>query len=177
MARPKGSKNKIQKGEPGYKKPGRKVGAIAVPRLPDDQILALKAKILDLMARGKATTITDAAEQVGIEATRVYAWSSHDPDFKDMLALSREVVADKLEKELAEHANFIPKMMILKGLRPMYRDSYKTPMDDNKLRELLEALKTVRDKDKEVKEETVEEIEEPKPAEIPGITDKEENSN
>ena len=176
MARPIGAKNKKMPGDPGYKKPGRKAGS-TVFQLADDQILAFKARILELLASGKATTITDAADKVGVEAARVYAWGKNDPDFRDMLALSREVVADRLEKELAEHANFIPKMMILKGLRPMYRDSYKTPMDDNKLRELLEALKNVKDKDKEEKQETVEEIEEPKPAEILGITDKEENSN
>jgi len=137
MGRPKGSKNR-----PDASKPGRKPGSTKITKrnLPDAMILDKKVEILEYLSSGAASTLSAAAELAGVKPTNAYSWSSNDPDFHDMIRLAREVVADKLEKELANHPNFIPKMMILKGIRPMYRDSYRQPQEDDKMRELLEQL-------------------------------------
>jgi hypothetical protein len=143
--RPKGAKNKLKLGDPGYRKPGRKPGKTSLRgQFTDEQILGYKAEILELFVAGKAKTLTDAAEILGLPPTRVHHWSSSDPDFAELVTCAREVIADRLEKELGEHANFIPKMMILKGYRPMFRERYRPEGTPEGLRILLEELAQAR---------------------------------
>lgn len=136
MGRPIGSPNK-----PGGKKPGRKPKSSHLPHFSDAYILKYKVQILELMTSGNVLTLTEAARKLDIPPTRVHSWTSADKDFAELVRLTREVRADELEEDLSTHANFIPKMMILKGYRPMFRDSFKLTVTDDKTRELLEELK------------------------------------
>ena len=138
MGRPRGAKNK-----PGYVKPGPKSGLSRYNRMSPDTVLHYKGKILDLLCTGQARTYTEAAEKLGVTPAKVHAWALWDKDFQEALHLAKEIVADKLETKLTDHANFIPQMMILKGLRPIYRDNYKIDLQDSRTKELLEELRAV----------------------------------
>jgi len=138
MPRPKGFKYDPTK----HKKPGRKPGATKIARrMNDDKILDSKVRLLELMSSGECRTLSSAAEKLGLNPTRVHWWAQDDPEFKEMVKLAREVAADKIEEEFQEHKNFIPKMMLLKGYRPMFRDSYRTETTDSRLYELLQELR------------------------------------
>jgi len=150
MGRPPGSPNK-----PGGQKPGRKPKSSCLPHFSDAYILKYKVQILELMTSGNILTLTEAARQLGIPPIRVHAWTASDKDFGELVKLTREVRADELEEELSRHANFIPKMMILKGYRPMFREGFKVTVTDDKTRELLEELKKLA-----VTKEETEELEE-----------------
>jgi len=141
MAKTKGAKNRYHPGDPEYRRPGPKLAIEKVlPRLSTQDILELKVKALELLSTGECFTVTQVARKIGLPPTRLYQWGRDDRDFRDLLRIALEIKADDLEEELSKHANFIPKMMILKGLRPKYRDSYRTMPEDNKMKELLEEL-------------------------------------
>ena len=126
MARPKGSLNKTSSKLPPYK---------------PDQILKLKVKILQVLLECKATTIRSAAILLHIPPVRAHHWAKDDKDFGEMIRMVREVRADLLEEELAVDPNVIAKIFLLKGLRPMYRDSYKVELTNENLENLLKELR------------------------------------
>lgn len=113
--------------------------------LREDIRLAYKAKILDLLSSGQCDNLTDAANLVELPPILVHSWATYDKDFGAFVRLAREVVADQLEHKLTKHENFIPNMMILKGIRPMYRDNFKVDLDSSKLEELLAEIKKAGD--------------------------------
>lgn len=67
-----------------------------------------------------------------------------------MLRLSREVVADAIEKEFRTHKNFIPKMMLLKGYRHMFRDNYRLDVTNEALEKLLGDLRELKEPKAEI---------------------------
>ena len=109
--------------------------------LHDEFRLAAKAKILDLLSSGQVNNLTDAAHLCELPPILVHSWARWDKDFSEFVNIAKEVVADKLEAKLTEHENFIPNMMILKGLRPKYRDNFKIDLNSSKLEELLTEIK------------------------------------
>lgn len=147
MGRPKGSSPRLRKGDIGYRAPGRKPkGSSMVQRLgkfTDEQILDYKYEILKLMTEGGCATVTEACKVLKLNPALVYNWSQSDPEFKGMVKMTHEVAADELEATFRKHANFIPGMMLLKGYRPEFRDSYKEAPSTAKLETLLEELKAL----------------------------------
>jgi len=124
----------------------RKTAKKKLPNFTADQILTYKLKILDMLERGEARTLTECAEALGIPALRIHHWSTDDKDFQAMIKLANEVIADKLEVEFMEHKNFIPKMMLLKAYRQMYRDNFKIDISNTKLEDMLKELKQLGQK-------------------------------
>ena len=122
-------------------------------RLDHWAVQDLKIKIIRLLSEGIAVkgsrkyeieTATDAAEFLGVPPYKVYAWLSGDKDFKRAVNLARQVVADRLEKTLARWNNPIPLMMLLKGYRPMYRDTYHDTENSSQLADLVDELKKLQ---------------------------------
>lgn len=150
MGRPKGSSPKLKPGDPNYKAPGRKSGVTKLPQYTMAQILEHKVEVLRLLCSGEAETISDAARTLGVDPARVHQWGQNDKDFQEMLRLSREVVADKIEKEFRTHKNFIPKMMLLKGYRQMFRDNYRLDVTNEALEKLLVELRELKEPKVEV---------------------------
>jgi len=145
MPRPKGSPNRLKPGDPNYKKPGRKSGATSLPQHTDEQVLDYKYQILKLMSEGKAKTLSEACRLIGVDPVRVYAWGNTDRDFQQMVRLTREVIADDIEASFTTHANFIPQMMLLKSYRPMFRDTYKFDIRNERLEKLLGELRELKE--------------------------------
>jgi hypothetical protein len=90
--------------------------------------------------------LASAARKLGLAAARVHQWAQNDKDFHELVKLAREVVADKLEEEFMEHGHFIPKMMLLKAYRPMFRENYKIDFEDSRMKEMLENLRQLGQK-------------------------------
>ena len=124
----------------------RKTAKKKMPRYSPDEILAYKIKILDMLEAGEAFTLTQCAEKLEIPALRIYHWSVDDKDFQSMVHLAQQVRADIIEEEFVHHANFIPKMMLLKSWRPQYRDNFKVDITNNKLEDMLQELKQLGQK-------------------------------
>lgn len=106
-------------------------------------ILSKKADILELLATGKAMNLTEAARKLDLNPSAVLYWAEQDEDFAELVKIAREVTADDLETELRGHKNFIPQMMILKGLRPMYRENFKIELKTEGLEKLLGEIKQI----------------------------------
>jgi len=140
----------LKPGDPGYKAPGRKAGSTRLPQFTDAEILDYKVEVLQLLATGEVHTISDAARKLGIDPTRVHAWAYNDKDFQEMLRLSHEVVADNIETRLQESKHFIPLIFLLKGYRPMFRDSYKFDVSNEALEKLLGELRELKEPKVEV---------------------------
>lgn len=144
---------KGQKNPPGAKKPGPK------PRISVDlkeyldaltksgkTVLANKIKIIELLTEGKAINVTAAAREIGINPVAVRYYLENDPDFKECVGFAKTVVAEGLEDELSKYKQSpIPKMMILKGLKPEYKDKYQGERSSSKLEQLLERLISLRE--------------------------------
>ena len=137
MGRLKGSKPK-----PGSKKTGPEAGRNKINKIVSPElVLEAKVAILECIAAGKALTLSKAAELCGYTPFQAYAWSKRDKDFAELVRLAREVMADSIEEEFRNHNNFIPKMMLLKGYRPMFRDNYKIEVSSEGLENLLKELR------------------------------------
>jgi len=134
-----GCKNKPkQPGQPGYKPKLR----AKLPRIvSDDEILAIKVDILELLSAGDAQTVAAAARKLGVQPVRVYGWAKEDEDFWDCVKLAQQVQADGIVAEFLEHKNFIPKMMLLKAWRPEFRDNFKVQVESSEMKNLLNELK------------------------------------
>lgn len=151
--------------KPGPKKQQGTVGiGVYLDSIADqDEILAHKVEILALMANGGALNITAAARKLDLSPWRVQHWVRNDPDFKALVRLAQETTADIIEDELAHHANFIPRMMILKGLRPKYRDNYR---ESNVTEELAKLLIELRKLGQKPSDEPVPALREAEPVEL-----------
>ncbi len=113
------------------------------------QILDAKAEILRMLSDGLARTITEACNKLGLMPARVYSWAKYDKDFKELLDACYEVVADKIETDFVNGRNDIPKMMVLKGIRPKYRDNFRVEYSTQKVEEFLAELKKLSAKKQE----------------------------
>ena len=103
-----------------------------------------KKQILELLIRGHAQTLTEAAEKVDLSPLTAHKWQRGDPQWAAALDLAREVMADRLETELSRVKSVQESTAImfrLKVLRPEYRDSYRAPKSESATTELLEDLK------------------------------------
>lgn len=148
MGRPSGAKNK-----PGSKKPGRKPGQTKFfSRISDAQRLAHKADILEELLSGRATTLSQAATNVGVNPVAAYAWAEHDKDFQLAVRNVKEVLADELEDKLLASPNIIAQIFMLKGLRHEYRDNYKVEHTSPALEEWFKAQKAAQDTKDEPKQ-------------------------
>jgi len=119
-------------------KPGTKSKLV---KYKPEQVVRFKMLILDKLESGEAFTLSEAANQIGIMPVRAYSWSKYDPDFREMIALARQVRADRLEMELTNSNNIVAKIFILKGLRPEFRENYKVEVSDTRFVDLLEELR------------------------------------
>jgi len=157
MARTKNSPNRLKAGDPGFNlskpKNGRKMPLITAQEQVD-----VKFAILDKLTKGEAKTISEAARQLEISPQRVYSWGKSDPDFREAVSATREVVADELEERLRSHGNFIPLMFLLKAYRPEFRENYRFDGVNSKMDEILAELSR---KAKQPEEKKVEETKEP----------------
>lgn len=84
-----------------------------------------------LMALPECGTVQAAAAQIGISRRLVYWWSASNNDFAAALNDAQEAVADRIEKALFDRAiqgnqawDTTAGIFLLKGKRPMYRDSF-----------------------------------------------------
>lgn len=167
MGRPKGSKSK-----PGSKTPGPKAGHTAIERkLPTwttARILDTKVKILELLSAGAAEvdgevkpirTVSDAARVLGIEPFRVWNWCKSDKDFQEYIKDAQEVIADDLESGFLAGRNDIPKMMLLKGIRPKYRDNFREEPVSTNFVQLIAELKQLGQEVKEINQNEPVELE------------------
>jgi hypothetical protein len=115
--------------------------ANAMPKMTPTQILDAKVEILRLMADGLAKNVTEACKKLNLQPARVHGWAKTDKDFKEMLDAVYEVIADEIETGFLTGKNDIPKMMMLKGIRPQYRDNYKVDLSTEKVEQMLADLK------------------------------------
>lgn len=155
MGRPLGVKNKKKEGDPGYKKPGstakRNSVTLRLEKYSDKDILDYKVRILEILIKGgvkgigdaflKIRTPSQAARHLGIDPVRVQSWIKNDKDFRHYIEDTYEVIADDIEEDFIEGKAFIPKMMLLKGIRPKYRDTFKIEASNDNLEKLLTDLK------------------------------------
>ncbi len=135
MARTKGAKNKRKMFKP-----------IDEHKYTDEEIFFAKQNIMDMLMKGEASSIADAARKMNIHPARAHDWCRCDKDFQALLRECKEVFADDLEVELRHHPNFIPKMMILKGYRPEFRDNARLDVKSDGLEKLIKELKEINEK-------------------------------
>ncbi len=107
------------------------------------EIGQFKATMIGLMTTGKAQSVSDAAVQLEINPVIAWRWVRNDPVFKECIDAVRQVAADKLEAEFMVHANFIPKLMLLKGYRPEFRDNAPITLKSDGLEAVLKELATI----------------------------------
>jgi len=136
MGRPVGTKDKTPR--------KRRDSPTLLPKLPPEQVLRIKVKILEQMVADAPTTLTSAARKLGIDPIKAHNWVQTDRGFGELVKMTREVVADQIEEEFWKHANFIPKMMVLKAYRPEFRDNYKVDLNNERLEELLKELREAK---------------------------------
>ncbi len=138
--RPKGTHNR-----PGSLRTGPKPFRFAKSFTPQE-VVDFKGQIISLIEREKAYTLTEAADQLGLPKTRVHQWHKADKEFAALVDTVEQIKADRLEKELAQHAGqgmVIAKMFLLKKLRPEYRENAKIEFSSEPLERLLKELKEV----------------------------------
>jgi hypothetical protein len=135
--RKKGTPNK-----PGYAKvlQGGKIANL-MPKMTEAQILDAKVEILRLLSDGLARNVTEACNRLHIPATKVHRWCKTDKDFGQLLDAVYEVTADNIETGFLNGKNDIPKMMMLKGIRPQYRENFKVDLSTEKVEQMLKDLK------------------------------------
>ena len=109
--------------------------------MTDEQILDAKVEILRLLTDGVVKTIAEAARSIGLSPVRIYNWVKTDKDFKGLMESTYEVIADDIEKGFIEGKDYIPKMMLLKGYRPRFRDNAKIDFSTEKIENFLRDLK------------------------------------
>ena len=104
-----------------------------LPQLKDAEVKAYKEEILRLLDTLECFTITDAAKALGLSPSQVYNWNRSDEDFKGRCGYAEEVLADAVQKRLLEvdkeqrnMAYVTANVFLLKGLRPKYKDSWRT---------------------------------------------------
>ena len=111
--------------------------------MTDEEILDAKVEILRLLSDGVVKTIAEAARAINLSPARVYNWSKSDKDFRELMSSVYEVIADDIEKGFIEGKDYIPKMMLLKGYRPRFRDNYKFEFSTEKIENFLQELKEI----------------------------------
>jgi len=135
MPRPKGVKNR-----PGYKKPGPKLNYY-LPTMEASKALEYKREIVRMLGLGEVHTLTEAAEKLCISPNLPHTWAKNDMEFRQLIAVTKQVLGDKIEKELIESENVVAKIFLLKGYKPEFRDNAKVLITDNRVVELLEEIK------------------------------------
>jgi len=121
--------------------------------MTDEEILDAKVEILRLLTDGVVKTVAEAARAIGLSPARVYNWSKSDKDFRELMSSVYEVIADDIEKGFIEGKDYIPKMMLLKGYRPRFRDNFRLEFTTEKVENFLEELKEIGKKASEKKDE------------------------
>lgn len=134
--RPKGSLSRV-----GTTRLLAKQSLEAFKPIPSEQVAGLKAEILNVLDMGIAETLSDAARRLAIRPSQAHNWLATDDNFRKLYNQAREVLADRLERELLSSDNVIAKIFLLKGLRPQYRDNFHVDITDNRTRELLDELR------------------------------------
>jgi len=117
--------------------------------MTDEEILDAKVEILRLLTDGVVKTVAEAARAIGLSPARIYNWCKSDKDFQGLMASVYEVIADDIEKGFIEGKDYIPKMMLLKGYRPRFRDNYKIDFNTEKIETFLQELKEIGQKPKQ----------------------------
>jgi hypothetical protein len=153
MGRRKGSHNK-----PDAQKTGPKPSPYSIvrklPAMTAPEILDAKVAILEILTEGSVNTVAAACRMLNIPPMRAYNWIRTDKDFQEYLKDIQEVIADDIEETFLDGKNDIPKMMLLKGIRPKYRDNFKIIHSTERLEQDLEELKKLS----QPKEEETEEV-------------------
>lgn len=92
-------------------------------------------------------SISSAAAAIGVHRTSVYNWQAESELFADALLQAKEEAADLLEAELRRRAmtgeGQMPDTLgifLLKGYRPMFRDSYNVNVQSVSITASLDAL-------------------------------------
>jgi len=108
----------------------------------------VKRKILDLFESLQVTTLSEAAQKVGISKYRVYKMRREDPEWAEELKIAFEITADKIEGELLDSKKLTEEKMpgvtarifLLNGLRPNKYKNTKLTFENPKLEQLLERI-------------------------------------
>ncbi len=145
LGRPKGSHDKPNSPRAQKKLPTSRSRF----RLTEAEYTDIKFKIISELESGQVETVTEAAENIGVNPTVAYRIMKSDPDFGEAVKAAREIVADKIEKELIGNSNVIAKIFLLKGYRPMFRDTFKVEQHNPKLEEWLAELRAARERDQQ----------------------------
>jgi len=152
--------------------PRRKPGPKAMPfkeTMSPEKKLDYMHKIIDLFETRQVTTLSEAADILGIPKMKVHRWRKDDKEFRAMLDVAEELIADELLLQLAdpEYTKSVPKVTSiifrLKKIRPEYRDNYKVIVTDSKAMEHLQKLQELLKKSENNQ----------KSAETPSVEDKE----
>lgn len=134
-----------------YKSPGRTGQTKLRKTHTMEEIRKLKQELLDILSNGLAQNITEACEMMGVKPYLAHSWKKRDEDWSRDLELCKEVLADRLEKELSESPNIIAKIFLLKGLRPhIYRDNYHKPETSETVVETIKELRRLANEQKEI---------------------------
>jgi len=119
---------------------------------PDEQKMrefakdgGLILKVLDLYETGEISTLSEAAERLGVSKYTLWKLKRSDPEFAQELDIAREIVADRLEKELLEcdkYPEAFSRIFLLNGLRPEKYKDKKLTFSNPVLENLLKSLRT-----------------------------------
>ena len=109
----------------------------------------IKRKILDLFESLEVSTLSQAAEKVGISKYRAYKMRREDPDWSEELKVSHEIVADRIEGDLVDpnklkeekYAGVMARIFLLNGLRPNKYKGTKLTIENPKLEQMIEDIK------------------------------------
>jgi hypothetical protein len=100
-------------------------------------------KVLALYEQGEISTLSEAAEKLGVSKYTLYKLKRSDPEFAEELDIAREIVADRLEAELLtcdKYPEAFARIFRLNGLRPeVYKDK-KLTFSNPVLEGLLKSL-------------------------------------
>lgn len=108
--------------------------------IPKSEVNDFKRQVIEQLGNGLASTPTEAADLIGLQAIQVRKWLKEDKSFSEACRMAREVLGERLLSELRLSKNDIAKFFLIKGIFPEYRDNYKPNMIDSKLESLLKQL-------------------------------------
>jgi len=111
----------------------------------------VKQKILDLFESMAVSTLSEAAQRVGIKKYKAYKMKRADPEWAEELKIAHEIVADKIEEELRDsrllteekYPGVMSRIFLLNGLRPDKYKGTKLTVENPKFEEELRKIREI----------------------------------
>ncbi len=95
----------------------------------DAEVAQLKQSVINLYDKGRARTLSEAADALKLSKVMLFGWRKLDPVWASLLDEVEGVFADELEAQLLDvelkMPQIIARMFLLKKIRPRYRDTYR----------------------------------------------------